>query len=174
MAVRTNAELQTQVDTLLADNTTRAITEGDVRSVFTDVNDSFLLSAEDRYKGAASSSAQVTLTSSAAAVTGCTVTITGRSGASYLITGIAEVARTGGDVRARLDIQVDAATVIFNNISGASLGNSPNITYSNGTVSYIHTPGAVSVTYSLTAHYTTGGGGLIRDGLATIIVEELT
>ena len=39
MAVRTLATLQSQIDTLLANNDTGAISEADVRSVFTDVND---------------------------------------------------------------------------------------------------------------------------------------
>ena len=40
MTARTRAELATQISTLLADNNTGAISEGDVRSVFTDVVDS--------------------------------------------------------------------------------------------------------------------------------------
>ena len=40
MPVRTKAELQNQINTLLADNTSGDISEGDVRSVFTDINDS--------------------------------------------------------------------------------------------------------------------------------------
>ncbi len=41
MAQRTLAELQTQINTLLADNTTGAISEADVRSILTDIRDSF-------------------------------------------------------------------------------------------------------------------------------------
>lgn len=40
MAVRTAAELQQQIDTLLADNDAGDISEGDIRSVLTDIKDS--------------------------------------------------------------------------------------------------------------------------------------
>jgi len=42
MTVRTQAELQTQIDTLLADNTAGGITDADLRSVLTDVRDTAL------------------------------------------------------------------------------------------------------------------------------------
>ena len=48
MAVRTKAELENQINTLLADNTTGAISEGDVRSVFQDVADSLAFATQLR------------------------------------------------------------------------------------------------------------------------------
>ena len=48
MAVRTKAELENQINTLLADNTTGAISEGDVRSVFQDIADSLAFATQLR------------------------------------------------------------------------------------------------------------------------------
>lgn len=94
MAVRTTTEFQTEVDTLLADNTEGNISAADVRSVFTDVKDSFNPGDDSRLSSRAQASIEQVYLQNVTATFPLTVNTGTRTTITHSISSSARNVRT--------------------------------------------------------------------------------